>query len=133
MADDSAITALKVEGSTLVYFNDVRAGIRELNITGSPNGVGQTATINPSTISTAHSEQALISLGAVTSPSAEGVQQVQVFYSDQLGLADYGASISVIAYATRRVSDPRWPSSAPVDSHNWLPLGGEVRRSPPPP
>lgn len=132
-SDESTIVATSVAGSTLVYFEEVRSGIRELNITGSPDtaagGQPQTATLNPSVIATADSHPPL-SIGsvAVSGASVDGVVQplVHVFYTDHPGSPDQGTTISSIAYMTRDISDAStsWPVSMTTDTQARLPLGG---------
>lgn len=131
-SDDGAITAVAVAGSTLVYFNKGRSGLRELNITGAPDASGAPSVeLNPSAIATADADQAMLSVGVAISTSTEGDQRLNVFYSDRVGVEAEGATASIIRHTTRSVSDQRWPTVDTTDEEFRVPIDSGAE--PPPP
>ena len=114
---------MAVAGSTLVYFNEARSGLRELNITGALDASGAPSVeLNPSTIATAGADQAMLSVGVAISTSTEGDQRLHVFYSDRLGVAAEDATAPIIGHTTRSVSDQRWPTVDTTDEEFRIPI-----------
>ncbi|KAI9783143.1 MAG: hypothetical protein M1816_001594 [Peltula sp. TS41687] len=118
--DDTAISALTVSGSALVYHHDRRSGIRELDIFGAPNSPGQKVTLNPSTVATADSQR-YMSVGALVGASPDGSQKIHVLHSALPGSEGQGTTDLVIMDRTRDIKEKSWPTSLRADMNVRLP------------
>ncbi|KAI9887487.1 MAG: hypothetical protein M1823_000666 [Watsoniomyces obsoletus] len=124
-SDHSAITAVTMSSSVLVYFEDPRQGPRELTIMGFPRDRNQWVAINPSTVATTGIQEAL-SIGAVVGTTADKItEQVHVFLTNHPGAETEGLTHSVIQLVTRNATQPLWPATLELADQNRLPLDGE--------
>ena len=121
--DQSSISTLTLAGSVMLYYDDLRGDVREVNITGTPNSPKQTVMTSPSIIVTGGAPQYPISIGSVAGTASDSAEQVHVFVTNHPGSEAEGMTISVIAHMTRNLSEPTWPTTAAFSAQDRLPLG----------
>ena len=121
--DESSISALTLARSVILYYNDLRGDVREVNITGIPNSPKQTVDTSSSIIVTGGAPKYPTSIGSVVGTASDSAEQVHVFATDHPGSEAEGMTISVIAHMTRNISQPTWPTTTAFNAQDRLPLG----------
>ncbi|KAI9675685.1 MAG: hypothetical protein M1817_001052 [Caeruleum heppii] len=113
--DDGPITAVAAANSTMVYFTDAQARIREIIVTNTTTQAS--VSLNSNAVGTLRSQN-VRSLGSVCArANSDGKPQIHVFYADAVG-----SNPGALVVTRRPLDNPNWPSDPSGQTSNLLPL-----------